>query len=182
MDLRMTTLKAIIRNVNQTEVTELRTQLRRTLHQYCTVHTPPPPDFQCHTIREDCACQWTAQHQPIHITFDQDLQAIPAILQSLGQTPTTSTSQTDREDNNNAAPPMTLSPTNTIFCSPAPEPDPVRATPPPLAAYQHALSLHAHVVQHLQQHNPLRDSPDLAQHHPLTYIQELIMRETHKHQ
>ena len=54
--------------------------------------------------------------------------------------------------------------------------------PVPHAANQHSLSLHAHVVQYLQQHNPLRDSPDLAQHHPLTFIQELIMRETHKHQ
>jgi hypothetical protein len=38
------------------------------------------------------------------------------------------------------------------------------------------------VVQFLQQNNPLKDSPDLDQHHPLTYIHELIMRETHKHQ
>ena len=54
--------------------------------------------------------------------------------------------------------------------------------PVPHAANQHSLSLHAHVVQFLQQHNPLKDSPDLDQHHPLTYIQDLIMRETHKHQ
>ena len=54
--------------------------------------------------------------------------------------------------------------------------------PVPHAANQHSLSLHAHVVQFLHQNNPLKDSPDLAQHHPLTYIQELIMRETHKHQ
>ena len=39
-----------------------------------------------------------------------------------------------------------------------------------------------HVAQFLQQHNPLKDSPDLDQHHPLSYIQDLIMRETHKHQ
>ena len=54
--------------------------------------------------------------------------------------------------------------------------------PVPHAANQHSLSLHAHVVQYLQQHNPLRDSPDMDQHHPLTFIQDLIMRETHKHQ
>ena len=50
--------------------------------------------------------------------------------------------------------------------------------PVPHAANQHSLSLHAHVVQYLQQHNPLRDSPDMDQHHPLTFIQDLIMRET----
>ena len=32
------------------------------------------------------------------------------------------------------------------------------------------------------QQNPLRDSADIDQHHPLTFIQDLIMRETHKHQ
>ena len=44
------------------------------------------------------------------------------------------------------------------------------------------MSLHAHVVQYLYQHNPLSDFPEQNQHHPLTYIQDLIMRETHKHQ
>ena len=54
--------------------------------------------------------------------------------------------------------------------------------PVPHAANQHSLSLHAHFVQFLQQHNPLKDSPELDQHHPLSYIQDLIMRETHKQQ
>ena len=54
--------------------------------------------------------------------------------------------------------------------------------PVPHAANQHLLSLHAHVVQCLHQHSPLSDFPEQAQHHPLTYIQDLIMRETHKHQ
>ena len=54
--------------------------------------------------------------------------------------------------------------------------------PVPHAANQHTLSLHAHVVQYLLQHNPLSDLPSQDQHRPLTYIQDLIMRETHKHQ
>ena len=54
--------------------------------------------------------------------------------------------------------------------------------PVPHAANQHLLSLHAHVVQYLLQHSPLSDFPEQEQHHPLTYIQDLIMRETHKHQ
>ena len=54
MKLRMTTLKATIQKVNQSEVTELRKQLRQTLHQHCTIHTPAPPAFQCQTTREDC--------------------------------------------------------------------------------------------------------------------------------
>ena len=54
--------------------------------------------------------------------------------------------------------------------------------PVPHAANQHLLSLHAHVVQNLLQHSPLSDFPEQEQHHPLTYIQDLIMRETHKHQ
>ena len=54
--------------------------------------------------------------------------------------------------------------------------------PVPQAANQHTLSLHAHVVQYLLQHNPLSDFPDQDQHRLLTYIQDLIMRETHKHQ
>ena len=54
--------------------------------------------------------------------------------------------------------------------------------PVPHAANQHTLSLHAHVVQYLHQNNPLSDFPEQDQHRPLTYIQDLIMRETHKHQ
>ena len=50
------------------------------------------------------------------------------------------------------------------------------------AVNQHLLSLHAHVVQYLHQHSPLSDFPEQEQHHPLTFIQDLIMRETHKHQ
>jgi hypothetical protein len=38
--------------------------------------------------------------------------------------------------------------------------------PVPHASNQHSHSLHAHVVQYIQQHNPLRDSPDMDQHHP----------------
>ena len=51
----------------------------------------------------------------------------------------------------------------------------------PHAANQHTLSLHAHVVQYLHHHNPLSDFPEQDQHRSLTYIQDLIMRETHKH-
>ena len=54
--------------------------------------------------------------------------------------------------------------------------------PVPHAANQHSLSLHAYVVQYLHLHNPLSDFPEKDQHHPLTYLQDLIMRETHKHQ
>ena len=54
--------------------------------------------------------------------------------------------------------------------------------PVPHAANQHLLYLHAHVVQYLHQHSPLSDLPEQDQHHSLTYIQDLIMRETHKHQ
>ena len=54
--------------------------------------------------------------------------------------------------------------------------------PVPHAANQHTLSLHAHVMQYLHQHNPLSDCPEQDQHCPLTYIQGLITRETHKHQ
>ena len=68
MDLRMTTLKATVRKVNRTEVTELRKQLRQTLQQHCTIHTAAPTIFQCQTIREDCACLRTAQHVPPHST------------------------------------------------------------------------------------------------------------------
>ena len=52
----------------------------------------------------------------------------------------------------------------------------------PHADNQHLSSLHAHVVQYLHQHLPLKDFPDLDQTHPLTYIQDIIMREVHKHQ
>ena len=51
----------------------------------------------------------------------------------------------------------------------------------PHAENQHLSSLHAHVVQYLHQHLPLKDFPDMDQTHPLTYIQDLIMREVHKH-
>ena len=54
--------------------------------------------------------------------------------------------------------------------------------PVPHAANQHTLSLHAHVMQYLHQHNSLSDCPEQDQHCPLTYIQGLITRETHKHQ
>ena len=54
--------------------------------------------------------------------------------------------------------------------------------PIPHAENQHLSSLHAHVVKYLHQHSPLKDFPDLDQTHPLTYIQDLIMREVHKHQ
>ena len=54
--------------------------------------------------------------------------------------------------------------------------------PIPHAENQHLSSLHAHVVNYLHQHSPLKDFPDLDQTHPLTYIQDLIMREVHKHQ
>jgi hypothetical protein len=35
------------------------------------------------------------------------------------------------------------------------------------ASNQRSLTLHAHVVQYLQQHNPHRGFPDMNQHHPL---------------
>ena len=54
--------------------------------------------------------------------------------------------------------------------------------PIPHAENQHLSSLHAHVVSYLHQHLPLKDFPDLDQTHPLTYIQDLIMRDVHKHQ
>ena len=38
------------------------------------------------------------------------------------------------------------------------------------------------MVNYLHQHSPLKDFPYLDQTHPLTYIQDLIMREVHKHQ
>ena len=64
MDLRLTTLKATVQKVNQMEVTELRKQLRQTLHQHCLIHTPAPPAFQCQFLREDCNCLRTAQNVP----------------------------------------------------------------------------------------------------------------------
>jgi hypothetical protein len=45
-----------------------------------------------------------------------------------------------------------------------------------------AIYYYAHVVQYLHQHLPLKDFPKMNQTHPLTYIQDLIMREAHKHQ
>ena len=68
----MTTLKATLRQVNQTEVTVLRQQLRQTLHQHCTVHIPAPPSFRCHAAREDCICLQVVQSQPIYINIEQD--------------------------------------------------------------------------------------------------------------
>ena len=50
--------------------------------------------------------------------------------------------------------------------------------PVPHAANEHSLSLHAHVVQYLQQHNLLDDLPERARSHPLTYLQDRIMRLT----
>ena len=70
MDLRMTTLKATIKKVHQAEVTELREQIRQTLHLNCTIHTPALPLFHCHTMREDCACLQGTQCQPTTTASD----------------------------------------------------------------------------------------------------------------
>jgi hypothetical protein len=48
MDLRLTTLKATIKKVTQTQVIDLRKHLHQRLHQHCTVHLQTPPSFQCH--------------------------------------------------------------------------------------------------------------------------------------
>ena len=73
MDLRMVTLKATLRRVTQTEVTELRHHLRHTLHQHCTIHTPAPPGFRCHASRAGCTCLQAAQSQLIYIAVEQNI-------------------------------------------------------------------------------------------------------------
>ena len=67
MDLRLTTLKATLKQVNQARATDLRKQLRQTLYQHCTIHLPAPPHLQCHTLCDECQCIQTAQLYPIPI-------------------------------------------------------------------------------------------------------------------
>ena len=71
MDLRMSTLIATIRTVTQQEVTQLRQQLRNSLHQHCTVHLTTPPGFTCQATREDCRCLRTAQQPPAFTNMEQ---------------------------------------------------------------------------------------------------------------
>jgi hypothetical protein len=73
LEQRINTLCTTLRTVTQPKMTTLRQHLRNTLHQHCTIHTPSPPQFLCHTTHDNCTCLANTTQTPPTI----DLTAPP---------------------------------------------------------------------------------------------------------